>query len=390
MVLEEHLNDFRQCVHCNVCKIMNFHRLGDWIPSCPPGYKWGYDAYYSLGRMEIGRWLAEGKVKEPSRKMLEILYTCSLCGACSEICKEFTFKEPATLFEKIRTVLVEDLGWGPLEEHKKFRGSIEENRNPYFMPHEKRLTFLEEAQRKEKAEVVYFVGCTTSYREQEIARATVKVLNTAGVDYTVMDGDEWCCSSPLLRTGYRKIPMEYINHNVEAIKKRGAKKVITSCAGCYRALKKDYPELLGEELGFEMLHSSEYFLELIKQGKITPKKEIKKKVTYHDPCHLGRHLGVYEPPRELLKSIPGIELVEMLRNRQDAWCCASGAGVKSAFGDFATWTAGERINEVESLGLNEFTSACPFCAHNFKDSLEKTKKDIKMYDVVELLAESLE
>jgi heterodisulfide reductase subunit D len=283
------------------------------------------------------------------------------------------------------------LGYGPMPKAKKFGEWIASEHNPYIEPHDERLNWLPVPLTKlpEKAEVIYFTGCTSSYRQKNIAKSTFNVLMNAGVDFTVLR-DEWCCGSPAQRTGQRKIGEEAAKHNVEAIHKAEASIVITSCAGCYRMMKEDYLKRYGIQLDLAVIHSSVYMLELVKKGELKLEKEVPIKLTYHDPCHLGRHMGVYEEPRELLKAIPGVELIEMPRNRQWAWCCGSGAGVKADFPELADYASAERIREAMDAGADVITSTCPFCYRGLKDGAESISSSIKVYDVIELIEKSME
>jgi len=274
-------------------------------------------------------------------------------------------------------------------EHDAFIKRIEEVHNPYGEPHEERMKWVQqEVKVAEKADTAYFVGCTTAYRRPEIADATVKILNIAGVNFMTLNPEEWCCGSPALRVGRRNLFLKLAKHNVEALRKAGVKRVVTSCAGCYRTLSQDYPEFVGE-LPFKILHSSELIAELIKEGHLKLTREMPETVTYHDPCHLGRHTGIYEPPREVLKSIPSIKLVEMPRNRETALCCGAGGGVKASFPDFAMQAALERVKEAHEVGATALVSTCPFCAHNLKDAIRKIESPLKFYDLTELVLKAI-
>jgi heterodisulfide reductase subunit D len=227
-----------------------------------------------------------------------------------------------------------------------------------------------------------------TYRAKEIARSTIELLKKAGVDFKLLGKDEWCCGSVLLRTGNTKIVKEMAEHNIEAFKKSDTAQVITSCAGCYRTLKKDYEEIFGKQ-DFEVVHIVDFLEKLIEEGKLKFPK-VNMKVTYHDPCHLGRHMGVYESPRKILKSIPGLELVEMARNRQNARCCGAGGGVRSAFRDLSNKMADARLKEAEETGADVLTSACPFCTFAFRDAAKRNGSKMRVLDLPELLLEIVE
>lgn len=236
--------------------------------------------------------------------------------------------------------------------------------------------------------VLYYTGCMASYRLDSIAKSTIELLKKAGVDFKMLGENEWCCGSVLLRTGNRELAREVAEHNVKAFKDAGIDTIVTSCAGCYKTLRNDYPELAGLD-GIKVLSSPEFILELIKDGRIKLKSP-GQKITFHDPCHLGRHSNVYDAPREVLKSIEGVELVEMARNRENSRCCGSGGGVKSGFGELANKMADVRIDEAEATGANIVTSPCPFCTYALDDAAKRNGRTIKAVDFAELMLELLE
>ncbi len=179
--------------------------------------------------------------------------------------------------------------------------------------------------------------------------------------------------------------MTLAEHNVELFKSLGTKNIVTHCPGCYKTLKQDYPKLVGE-LPLKILHASEFIEGLMSDGKLKLNSKVDGKVTYHDPCHLGRHADMYEPPRRVLELIPGVQLVEMERTRKDSWCCGAGGGLKSAFPDSALKVGHERIKEAEQTEAKYLVSACPFCRQNLKDS---AGDQLEVYDLLELLARSI-
>ena len=217
------------------------------------------------------------------------------------------------------------------------------------------------------------------------------LLKKLGVNFTILGLEEWCCGSPLFRVGARKVAEEQGRHNIEVIEKIGAKSVIFSCAGCYRTFRTDYQEIFGN-LKFNLLHITEFLSQLIKEGKVKITKELKMKVTYHDPCHIVRHLAhlgrkapLIEQPREILKSIPGVEFVEMERNKLNAFCCGAGGGLRAGFTEQSLELASERIREAEKTGCETLVSSCPFCYRNLTDAIKKLNSKMAMYDVTELL-----
>ena len=395
--LENYREQVITCGHCMGCNIFNWWTLDKWVECCPSGKKYGFISYFAVGRIELGRALLEEEIEpEDIESLRKIVYACPICGACTIQCKEYKEMDNVSIIEALRARLVE-LGFGPMPEHKKFSENVEKVNNPYGDPHEKRLDWLPKGTKlDEKSDIGYYVGCTSAYREQELAKATVKLLNKAGIPFQLVGSDEYCCGSPLLRTGLRDKASELAKHNIDVIQKKGIKKVIFSCAGCYRTFKEDYPKIVGP-LNFEIQHITQFLNELLKDGKLKFKKNINKIVTYHDPCHMGRHIqvtkkkiGIFDEPRNLLEAIPGLTLKEMIRNKENAWCCGAGGGVKSAFKDLAIETAIDRIDEACGTGAEILVSACPFCRRNLMDAIKAKAVNIDFKDVVELLEEALE
>ncbi|MHA1262343.1 MAG: (Fe-S)-binding protein [Candidatus Freyarchaeota archaeon] len=386
-MLEEYRDDAARCGKCAICKIVLPVEVKSarFSAICPSGTRFHFDAYYASGRMEVARAIADEELSYTDR-LLHILYTCTGCGACNTQCFYVKGLRPLEVIEELKAKIVED-GFGPLPEHKKFSESVEKKYNPYGEPHGKRFQWLgDKGAIGRNAEVAYFAGCTGAYRTEEIVRAAVNVLDKLNINYTLLP-DEWCCGSPLLRTGQRSLALKLMSHNIETLEDSGVEKVVFSCAGCYRAFKEDYPKF-GAHYSFEPVHIVEYLAELTDSFRFN--KSLDETVTYHDPCHLGRHLGVYDAPRKILNSIPGVNLVEMERIREYSWCCGAGSGVKAALPDFALWTAQERLEEAKATGAQTLVSCCPFCKRNFADAIKSSGTEIRMVDLVEYLDRVLE
>ena len=208
--------------------------------------------------------------------------------------------------------------------------------------------------------LLYFRGCTAREKLNSISKATERILKIAKIDYETLD-DEQCCGSVLLRTGFLDDAIEQMNGNLKDLE---GKTILTSCAGCYKTLKEDYNKYLGVDL--KVIHISQLLEQLIKENKIPLKHKDDLKVTYHDSCHLGRHAGEYEAPRNVINSISN--LVEMDNNREKARCCGSGGGVKSAYGDLSNSIADLRINEAKETDADLLVTACPFCKLNLSQN----------------------
>ncbi|MHA1269032.1 MAG: (Fe-S)-binding protein [Candidatus Helarchaeota archaeon] len=391
--------DVYQCsLKCYNCMYINPHYLisQDFYMNCPAGKFYGFDAFFSGGRMEIARGLIDGTIKLPmeeSKELLKVVYACTTCGSCENVCYYNREIKNIEVFETLRQILLEE-EIGPMPEHIKFLNSINQNHNPYNELHDNRTKWLNEGKdiqsvklnMADMPEVIYYVGCTSSYRTKNIAKATAKVLNKLKIPFRVMEGDEWCCGSPAARVGDQNLAIKLAKHNIEAIENTNTKKVLFSCAGCYRAFKKDY-EKWGLKYNFEVQHISEFIADLLNIKKVKL-KGLHKKITYHDPCHLGRHLGVYEEPRMVIEAIPDIQFQEMARNRFNAWCCGSGGGVKSAFKDLANFSAIERLKEAkQSTDATCIVSTCPFCYLNLKENAENNNEELEIMDLMELILE---
>ena len=213
--------------------------------------------------------------------------------------------------------------------------------------------------------MLYFRGCTAREKQTDIAKATERLLEIAGVDFHTLD-DEKCCGSVLLRTGFTDEAAEQIKKNTEILKD---KKIITSCAGCYKTLKDDYE-------GLDVIHISQLLDELIKEGKLKLSKS-DLEVTYHDSCHLGRHSNVFDEPRNVINSIAN--LVEMENNHENSLCCGAGGGVKSAYPEIASQMAQSRIAQAKETGCKTLVTPCPFCKLNLEN------EDMEVLDLTEFL-----
>lgn len=377
-----------------------------WNKVCPVrGHTPGFEPYFSRGKMLIIRGLLEGKLKLTSQ-LANVLYQCMVCGGCKAVCFQSTNPDidfvvsrhidQVKVFEALRADLV-DAGLGPMPRHKVFLEWTKKEHNPYMEKYEDRIKWMDGIPQhmkrnilSSKSDIVLFMGCTGPYRQQDLCEAFAKIMDAAGVDFSIIYPGEWCCGSTAFRTGVLDVAEGLMKHNMDAWRKWGAETVITFCAGCYRTIKMDYPQALGEPLPFRMLHAVEFFEELINEGRLNFKKEVNLKVAYHDPCHLGRHIGlvdgVYDAPRNVLKAIPGIELVEMRRIRENSWCCGAGGGVKSGFPDLAVEMAKDRCLDAREVGADALVSACPFCRRNLLDA---SPGIVDFYDVMELMMRSL-
>jgi heterodisulfide reductase subunit D len=382
--LDYYKDIYYQCGKCGTCRTA--YQEESWAQICPSGEFGKFEAYY-LGGKNLLTWaLNTGKLKW-TKNLAKIFYQCSLCQACVQQCQIPEIHNYAGEWLMAMREEAINKGFGPMPEHKKYTEHVIKQFNPYMEKHEDRLNWiLPHIKNSSNSKLAYFVGCTSSYREQGIALATAEILNSLGIDFRIFE-EEHCCGSPVYMTGQVDKAKKIAETNIMTFKDAGIETIITSCAGCYRMLKEIYPNKFGLKHEFEVLHLPEFLLEKVNNNQLKFTHNLNMKVTYHDPCHLGRHMGIYEPPRELIKKIPGIELVEMVRTRQNAWCCGSGGGVRSAFKDLSEFAAVNRINEAKSTGAEAIISACPFCSNQFKSNI--SANEINVLDIAELIKKIL-
>ena len=341
----------------------------------------GFEAYSAKGRVMILNDLIDGNL-EVNEDVIDWAYACNTCKSCQETCMATAdgINIP-DMMEALRRDLVANGFTVP--KHEEIESSIINEYNPYKEKHGTRLDVFGEREFPETAEIVYFAGCTSTYREKEIARATVELLEKLNVDFTVLK-DERCCGSVLLRLGREKTFGNLTKHNIEAIRNAGAKTVVTACAGCFRTWKIDVPKE-GYSYDFEILHITEYLDRIVKEGKAVFQSPKPLTVTYHDPCHLGRHAEVYEAPRRVIESVENVTLVEMETNKRYAHCCGAGGGLKSSFGELANDVAANRIKEAEETEADILVTACPFCHRGLVDGAKHIGSKLPVVDLPEFL-----
>jgi Fe-S oxidoreductase len=372
-----------RCSQCGICR--SFY--GMYLPSCPPGQRFTFKSYFATGRLMIGRGLTEGKLTLEDEGVIERIYTCTACRACQVNCANLPREHIVDVVQGLRQMAVS--AGSILPAHQVLIESLKKNDNVLEKPKEERGAWADGLGLKdlytEKADVAYRAGCLLSYEPgvRGAALAAISLLQRAGVDIGIEGKEEACCGGRAYELGQMGEFAKYAEHNIEAYNNAGVSKVIVSCADGYSHLKLLYPKA-NKKMNFEVWHMVEYLDQLVKTGQIKFTKKVPMKVTYHDPCHLGRHAGIYEPPRNILHSIPGVELIEMERNREYSWCCGAGAGVKQAYPDLSLWTAKERIKEAVETGATALVTSCPWCEKNFKEAVAESGEKIEIYDIAEI------
>jgi len=422
MALQDFAAEMDRCSSCSYCKWIPFDQVKSWrfAKNCPSVAYFNFNSHSARGRYSVARSLLRGQAGY-SQAVREVVFSCLTCGSCDVSCKICRYNlEPLEMVRELKSKLVED-GQG-LEAHGALVANLEKNGTPLMRPDSRRGEWAEQLDvprlPSTHASILFHAGCRYSYDPglQNAARSAVSLLKEAGVPVGIMGDREICCGGRLYSMGYRQAFARQARATIEAWARAGVRTVVTSCADGYHAFKRLYPRF-GSNV--EVLHTVEYLARLIKEGKIVLRREIPLTVTYHDPCHLGRQgepfvpwdgvekkiknqivvyepakpryngaWGVYEPPREILRSIPGLKLVEMERVREYSWCCGAGGGVREAYPDFAMWTAKERIEEARATGAQALVSACPWCERNFTDAIRSRSDAMQVYDIVELIQQA--
>lgn len=324
------------------------------------------------------------------RELAEKAYECTICGQCRTVCPAHL--DTIEMWENMREFLV-DNGLGPMEAHKQIVTSIENYDNPWMQPRTQRSRWSKRIEKevrikdalKERAEILYFVGCTAAYDPniRGMALDTARVLGKAGVDFGTLGNEEGCCGSTMMRTGLGQATRKMVGRNIERFEKAAPSMILTSCAGCYKTIRQDYPRY--GKVGSNVVHITQLVNDLVGTGKLVLDRKVEGTVAFHDPCHLGRHNHLYDEPRKILESIPGLKMVEMERNREEARCCGAGGGVKTAFPDLAQSISMLRVEDAERAGAEILTTSCPFCYQSLKAAVEAKGSKLRMMDLMELV-----
>ncbi|OGO05489.1 MAG: Fe-S oxidoreductase, partial [Chloroflexi bacterium RBG_13_54_9] len=321
----------------------------------------------------------------------EAMWQCATCAACVKRCPRGVAL--IDIMRALRRTIV-GMGIGPVPESLRVTvKNIAGVKNPLGEDPARRADWANELDVKaftEGTEILYFPCCVPAYepKARRMAVTAVNLLKKAGVGFGILGTAESCCGESVRKAGDEDLFARLATSNIDAFTKNGVQKIVTASPHCYHTFKNEYPELDGK---FEVVHYTQYLADLIREGRLKPTKELPLKVTYHDSCYLGRHNNIYEEPREVLKSIPGLELVEMENSRENALCCGGGGG--------RIWQdtkKGERFSDVRvqqaiDTGASVLATVCPYCLLNFEDSvLSENKSDVlQIKDVSELLWEAL-
>ncbi len=315
------------------------------------------------------------------------VWRCTTCGSCPQRCpRGVGTADVAVSFRKIAS----KYGISPEPVHT-VSASLGTEGNPLREARSGRADWAKDLSINtftEGMEVLYFPGCYPSYdsRLKKVALATVSILNKSGVDFGILGVKETCCGESIRKTGNETLFKALARENIKTFIDNGVHKILVTSPHCYHTFKNEYPEF---NVNFEVVHITQYLSELIASGRLELKSEYRKRITYHDPCYLGRNNGIYDEPREVLNHVPGLELVEMTESRENSFCCGGGGGriwmetVKGErFSDL-------RLEQAAETGAEELVTACPYCITNFEDSRLSVEngESISIKDITEIISE---
>jgi Fe-S oxidoreductase len=360
---------FKRCFQCGLCDTV-----------CP----WNRVRSFSMRKI----------VREATFGLTDIesedIWRCTTCGRCPQRCPRdvkqidsgVALRRLATQYQvfpqavkPVRTVSASLVGEGnPLSEERKNRANWAQG--------------LSVQPFAEGMEILYFPGCYLSYdpRLKKVARATAAILNKAGVDFGILGEKENCCGESIRKTGEEELFRRLAKDNIKNFIDNGVKKILVSSPHCYHTFKNEYPEFM---VHFEVVHLTQFLFELIQDGRLELNNEYAKKIAYHDPCYLGRHNGIYDEPRQVLKKVSGLEFNELADHGVDSLCCGGGGGRIWMETQKGERFCDIRLEQAMDVGAEILVTACPYCISNFEDSrltLDAVEK-IEVKDITEIIQE---
>ncbi|MCP4749753.1 MAG: (Fe-S)-binding protein [Proteobacteria bacterium] len=423
--LKELEDEMHKCFRCNLCKMVPLPVVGnpDYFDACPANREFGFHCYSGSGKQIMSLALVQGRI-EADDKLSGIAYACTTCGSCDVACKFNMEAERQQVNMALREHMVDE--GLDLDVHLETLDNLKRYGHPdgklATAPGEWAEGLGLKVLPGEKAEVLLFAGCLqrNDDRSAETVRKLAKLLLHAGVDFGILGDAELSCGLQAYWTGYRDFFSETAERTNSVLNASGVKTIVTVSGSCFGALKSKYPEY-AEAPRARVLHASEFLWSLIKERKIALPRSVKRKVTYHDPCYLGRQSeppivwqgekktalgcvtyndpirpinrgtkGVFDPPREILKAIGGLKFIEMHRIREYAFCCGGGGGAPKAYPDLAESAARHRFEEAAEVGAECMATACHQCRINLAGVGESAGKEAAMpvVDVIDIVYEA--
>lgn len=366
------------CAHCGYCRAV-----------CPTYAGVGWESCSPRGRVQLTQWLLQGTPL--TAEQMTRLFQCTMCGACTTVCPTRIDLREFWLQARAETV-GRDLAPPGLGAA---RANVDNTGNVYGYPNDDRAGWVEymvdapdDLYQRDTAEVVYFVGCSSSFspRVQRVAEAFVQVLGAAETDFTILGEGEVCCGFPLKVAGQADAFQAVMAHNIAQVQAKGAQTLVFTCPACRLMFQEEYAAHLP---GIRMLHAVELLAELTAADAL-PLKPVDCTVTYHDPCDLARNGGVYEAPRQILAAIPGVELIEVHERRERGLCCGGGGDLEMVDPGLAQRVAESAVGKLAATGAQSIVTACPQCVRTLTRGTEQAAPAVEVLDVVELLARALD
>jgi Fe-S oxidoreductase len=422
MALEEYAGDMNMCCRCSACKFVPMQQVKGFEHAnvCPSISRYNFHFYAGGGRLNMGAaGLKNGFQYSPA--YVDSVYNCHLCGGCDVSCKYGMDMEVLRPIQELRVKAVDDghahPGLDKVVARMRAQGSMVPTAGSKRGEWAEGLGITDAT--RERVDVLYHVGCLTSYDtdKRNLAKATARILKKGGVAFGIAGDAETCCGGRAYEMGYQADFLAQAKKSMAVIEQSGAKTLVTSCAVCYQVYNVLYDrfDIRGD---LEVLHVSQLIERLLDEGRLKLEQTTDLNVTYHDPCHLGRlgepwipwegkkipgdrfvfdppkpyrrgTNGVYEPPRKVIASLPGVTLTEMDRIKEYSWCGGSCGGVIDSNPEFAEWTAAERLEEAECTGAQAIVTASPWSEKLFSRVITKKGGGLKVYDLVELVDEAI-
>ena len=371
------------CIRCGLC-----------LATCPVYRVTLCETDSPRGKIALLQALAEGRL-DAGEELSARYYGCLLCAACASICPSGvpleeiiqTAREDMQ-HHKLTPEMLEQLG-RTIAEHRNISGEDNTSRLIWASNMEQEPTGI---QPHETAEVIYFVGCVGSFfpRSYRLPQTMVQLMEKTDLDYAVLGGEEWCCGYPLLINGQLDKAGDLIRHNLEKVMNMQATKVVFTCPSCLHIWNHVYPEAAGGELPFELLHATELLASMVDEGKFRFREMPAQRITYHDPCDLGRKEGIFDAPRRVLQVIPGLELVEMRDNRENSHCCGGGGNLETFNAELSQSVSSSRLAQAQEVGAQIIASACQQCERTLTNATRRSKVRIRVMDVAELVLQALD
>ncbi|MEJ2696061.1 MAG: (Fe-S)-binding protein [Candidatus Sulfobium sp.] len=314
------------------------------------------------------------------------IYECTTCGACGQNCSVGIFTQrlwPALRREMVRR------GLGPFGSQAEIPDHVLKTGNPYNKPVDERFSpwFPEGMKVAEKAEIGYYAGCTGSYSAMPMVKGDVTVLDAIGDPFTMLTAEEEvCCGFPLFITGQHDLLRDLTKRLVGAYKAKGVKTLLCSCPCCVNIMSRDWPAFYGSDLPFRIRHITQFVAAAVRAGKLTFTEGMKERIIYHDPCYLSRGVGVIEEPREVLRSIPGVEVLEFEHHGLESRCCGAGGAARKTFEENASAMARLTIDEAVDKKADRLILSCPACYATVNEAMEGYEKQVRITDIMELVS----